>query len=157
MENNLKLSSPWVNLYHEYEAMFGEDEDIKLVINDEEKEIRLYVNGQDKADALCVLLPDKYEFGNITVMVEVIPSNEKLNKAQLFKKAFAGNPVHDYIETVEGIFNNPITYVVFKKEVCQYFNDNLGDINGNVSTLYENIAGDIFDHIEGVLFCTNNE
>lgn len=40
------------------------------------------------------------------------------------------------------------------KEVVQYFNDNIGDINGNCSTLYEIIARDIFPNVNGIYFCT---
>lgn len=46
--------------------------------------------------------------------------------------------------------------MLFKKEVVQYFTDNLGDYNGYRSTLYENIARDIFGDIVGVFFCTND-
>ena len=154
-EVKIKLSSPWENLYHEINTMFGKDEDIKIVINDDEKEIRLYVTGQDKADALTALLPTEYQFGNIVVNVKVIPSNEKLTKAQLYRKAFDGNPVFSFARSVEGIMTNPIHYVVFAREVATYFCDNLHDIYGNINTLYENIAKDLFSESDGVCFCTD--
>ena len=50
-----------------------------------------------------------------------------------------------------------MTYVVFKKEVVQYFNDSLGDIHGVCSTLMQDIAKDIFEDTEGVYFCTDTE
>lgn len=53
------------------------------------------------------------------------------------------------------------TYVVFKNCVVQFFNDNLNDPHGVVSTLYENIADEIFKDIQfpndGVAFCTDIE
>ena len=153
-ESKVKLSSPWENLYHEITAMFGKDEDIKIVINDDEKEVRLYVTGQDKADALTTLLPGEYQFGNVVVNIEVIPSNEKLTKAQLYRKAFDGNPVFAFAQSVEGIMTNPIHYVVFAREIATYFCDNLHDIYGNINTLYENIAKDLFGESDGVCFCT---
>ena len=156
-EVKVKLSSPWENLYHEITAMFGRDEDIKNVINDDENEIRLYVTGQDKADALTALLPSEYQFGNIVVNVEIIPSNEKLTKSQLYRKAFDGNPVFSFAQSVEGIMTNPIHYVVFAREVVTYFNDNLHDIYGNINTLYENIAKDLFGESDGVCFCTETD
>ena len=52
---------------------------------------------------------------------------------------------------------NPITYVVFVNEVVQYFNDDLGDVYGQCSTLYQEIAKDVFGETEGVFFCTDVE
>jgi hypothetical protein len=52
---------------------------------------------------------------------------------------------------------NPITYVIFKKEVVQYYDDNLGDAHGNRTTLYEQIANQIFEDREGIYFCTDNK
>jgi len=47
-----------------------------------------------------------------------------------------------------------LTYVLFKNKVVQYFIDNIGDYNGMKSTLYEDIARDIFEDVDGVFFCT---
>ena len=72
MQDNFKLSSPWVTLYREIEAMFGEDPDIKVeyVAGDgNDPIIKLYVEGQDKADAIAKILPETYEFGGVTVSV----------------------------------------------------------------------------------------
>lgn len=50
-------------------------------------------------------------------------------------------------------------YVVFKNCVVQFFNDNLNDIYGNISTLYQDIAREIFADAEweGVFYCTDVE
>ena len=48
-------------------------------------------------------------------------------------------------------------YVVFKNRVVQFFNDNLNDIYGNISTLYQEIASDVFKEISGVNYCTDIE
>ena len=37
-----------------------------------------------------------------------------------------------------------VTYVVFKNCVVQFFNDNLNDCHGIVSTLYQDIASEVF-------------
>ena len=50
---------------------------------------------------------------------------------------------------------NVLTYVVFTNKVVQFFNDNLNDIYGNVTTLYQEIASDVFDIESGVFFCTD--
>ncbi len=56
---------------------------------------------------------------------------------------------------VDGIFSNDISYILFEPKVVQFFNDDLGDLNGLRSTLYQDIAANVFeDAHEGVFFCT---
>lgn len=161
MNEKLKLSAPWVTLYRELDAMFGGDPDIKVVYvagDGEDPTIKMYVDGQDKADAISQLLPETYDFGGVVVPVTVIPSDKAVTKESLFRTAFEGNPAFSYAVTAEGIFANPITYVVFKNRVVQFWNDNLGDVNGNVTTLYQDIAPELFVNSEvadGVCFCTD--
>lgn len=50
-----------------------------------------------------------------------------------------------------------LTYVVFEAKVVQFFNDDIGDINGIKSTLYEDIAEEVFEKKEGIYFCTNKD
>lgn len=152
----VKLSPPWSVFYNQIEAMFGKDPDIKIVYDEDNLIIKLYVNNEKKSTALCQLLPNTKVFGNVTLKIEVIPANENgVNLKSLFQNAFEGNPVFSYIEAVEGVFTNPINYVVFKKEVVQYFNDDLGDVHGVCSTLYQEIAKDIFGDKDSVFFCTD--
>lgn len=158
MENKMKLSTPWVTLYRKFEAMFGDDPDIKLeyVAGDgNDPIIKMYVEGHDKADAIAQLIQLEYNYGGVTVSVNVIPANKSYNKADLFRRAFAGNPAFSYSVQAEGIFTNPITYVVLKNKVVQFWNDDLSDINGNETTLYEFIAPELFDNVDGVCFCTD--
>lgn len=160
MENKMKLSTPWVTLYRKFEAMFGDDPDIKLeyVAGDgNDPIIKMFVDGQDKADAIQKLLPEFYDFGNVKMKVEVIPANKKESMEAVFRTAFEGNPAFSYAVTAEGIFTNPITYVVFKNKVVQFWNDDLSDVNGNETTLYEQIAPAVFDPIAdaGVCYCTD--
>lgn len=86
--------------------------------------------------------------------IVIIPANNDITRSDLIKTALAGNPIVSYVEHID-ILNNPIDYVVFEKEVVQYFNDNLGDIHGVESTLYENLAREVFEEHDGVFFCTD--
>lgn len=157
MEEKLKLSSPWITFCREVEALFANDSDITTRFSEDGTEIKLYVKGADKAEALEQILPTERTFGSVTVTINVIPDNTPVNKAMLFRKAFAGNKAFTDMITIDGVFTNPISYMVFKKEVVQFYNDDLGDINGNKSTLYQDIAKDIFEDTEGVCFCTDKE
>ena len=155
----LKLSAPWITFYHEIEAMFGEDPEIRIVFDEDNYKIKLYVDNAEKADALTQILPAEKVFGNIIVKVVVIPANKlKEDVLSIYEKAFKGNPVLSYVKRVEGtIFAYPASYVVFKNKVVQFFNDDLSDVNGYRSTLYQEIAKDIFENKNGIYFCTDTE
>lgn len=156
--SNLKLSAPWVVYYREIEALFGTDPEITITIDEENYSVKLYVNNDEKAEALDKLLPTERTYGNVTVRTAVIPSNPLLEKkTSLFQTAFEGNPVFAFTKTNEGVFTIPLSYVVFKNRVVQFFADNLQDVNGNISTLYETIAKDVFGETDGLCFCTDTE
>lgn len=164
-EVRTKISPPWFTFISELKAMFGEDPDIRIEINDEFR-VRLYVADADKASALFLLMPYSKKYGNVKVDIDIIPPNGEessitnKNYANLFEIAFKNNPVLSFIHKVEGLFGFNVTYIVFKNKVVQYFNDNLGDIYGNTSTLYEDIARDIFEECANpgwIYFCTDVE
>ena len=74
---------------------------------------------------------------------------------QLFCTAFNRNPAFVFTKSIQGIFSNNITYVVFRNKVVQYFDDDLSDIYGQCSTLYQYIAKNIFVDMESVFYCTD--
>lgn len=150
------LAPPWVIYSNEIEALFRDDPEIRVEYNDDEKEVKLYVENQEKADALTKLLPSTQSFGNIVLKITIVPANVlEDSKVKLFQVAFEGNPAFSYSRSIEGILSNPIHYIVFKKKVVQYYDDDIGDINGICSTLYQDIAKDVFGDVEGVFFCTD--
>ena len=157
LNSGTHLSSPWITYYRKLEALFENDPNVQVKFDEDDLVIRLYVIGTDKADALTRLLPNKVTFGNVEVTISVIPANGEKTRADLLKEAFDGNPNFAYAMTVEGVMTNPISYVVFKPEVCQFWNDNLHDPHGLVSDLYENIAREIFTEDGGICFTTDSK
>ena len=157
MENKkVVLSSPWANFFKEVQVLFDEDPEIKVIYDDNTPEIKLLVDSIDKADALSKLLPVEKSFGNVTLKITIVPANDNNeSRIRLLEKAFKNNPVFSFAQTAEGIFTNPVHYFVFRNQVVQYYNDDLGDINGNRSTLYQEIAKEVFGEDEGVHFCTD--
>lgn len=152
----LKLSPPWITFVNELKALFGEDPDIRIVYWDGDDEVKLFVADAEKADALTQLLPAQRYYGNVMLKVTVVPANfATTEEADLYEKAFKGNPVMKEVLKVPAPWGE-VDYAVFRKEVVQFYNDNLCDPHGNRSTLYEEIARDVFG--EGnVFFCTDNE
>ena len=155
----LSLSTPWVEYYHEVSAMFRYDPDIKIIYDEDERNIKIYVDSPRKAAALSELLPEVKTFGNVSVRVTIVPSNkaeeEPDKEENLYERAFKNNPAFCFCCEVKDIFSAPIIYVVFDNTVVQYFTDNLGDLNGVRSTLYQDIAKEIFTPVIGVFYCTD--
>jgi len=153
---NMKQSAPWITLVHELHALFDEDPEVHVKYVDGAHEVTLYVDDQDKADALTELIGESKTYGNVVMKINIVPANAFEDKApSVVARAFKGNPVMKRIQHVESR-GLKIDYAVFRKEVVQFFNDNLQDPHGNKSTLYEDIARDVFEET-GVCFCTDNE
>lgn len=161
----INMSSPWVLYYKKLNALFDEDDDVLVLYDENETEIKIYCTDEDKSEALSFLLPNMISFGSVELKITIIPSNKEENDYVegyniTIKKSniasyilFDGNGHVEEIKTVSTPFGD-FTYVIFRKEVIQYFEDNLSDFYGNCSTLCETIAKEIFKDIEGVFFCT---
>ena len=148
------LAPPWVTWVNELKALFGQDKEVKIVSDWEEMAVRVYVENAEKADAIAALLPESKEFGNVTLSVTVIPGNKAGDKFRdRFQTAFAGNPIYVETATAECPMGS-FTYVLWRAEVIQFFNDNLGDICGNKSMLPEAVAKDVLVEQHNVYHCT---
>ena len=163
----LKLSPPWITAIHKFQALFDGDPQIACNItidSGREPILALACNNGDKVAALLQILPTEIIFGNVPlhILVDGIPSNRAFKtKKELFETAFSGNPAFAYAvcPVEEGATWFDVTYVVFKNCVVQFFNDNLNDCHGVISTLYEDIARDILtgEAVNGVYFNTDIE
>ena len=162
----LNLSPPWVVYYRKLSAFFKEDPEVRITYDEIEQEIKLYVDNAEKAVALEKLLPHEQNFGNVTLYITIVPANKTT-----FDSVKAGNStnLNDIIQicinnkavvgvkVVDGIMTNRMTFVIFRKEVVQWFSDDISDYHGIHSTLYQDLAKEIFGNIDGVFFCTDNE
>lgn len=171
LETKLKLAPPWITYVNELKAMFESDPTIKIVYSNEDIAVKIYIEDVNKAEAISFLLPEEVVYGNVTLFIYVIPANNDWADStfdpcaatykEIFDTAFKDNPVYAYSTEVTGVFSNVLTYVVFKNKVVQFFNDNLNDIHGLISTLYQDIADELFQDDEydlyGVHFCTDVE
>ena len=154
----MKIQSPWVSFSKEMRLLFGNDPDIKVEYLEDDNEVRLYVENPIKADALTKLLPDEKIFGNVSMKITVVPANaDEQSTASLIRTAFNGNPVVGEVKTMTTLTGNDVTFVMFEPEVAQYSNDNISHPYGITSTLYQEIAKELFDGKElgGVFFTTD--
>ena len=154
----LNLAAPWYTYYNELCALFKEDKEVHIVYDEMDQIINIYVDNQSKADAMNQVLPTSMDFGNVELEINIVPSNDlnvRKSVGSLFQDLFYKNSICKDVVTIEGIFTNPITYVIFKKEVVQYYNDNLGDAHGICSTLYQDIAKRVFLEKDSIYYCTD--
>lgn len=150
----MKISSPWVSYVHRLEALFGPDPDIIIAYNQDDNVVSMYVNCHEKADALSKLIPEEKVFGNVQLKIRIVPANLTKKKADLIRSAFEGNPLFsEVIQVHPDGSSNAFTYVMFKRAVVQYWDDNLGDPHGRVSTLAQVLASEMLI-ADGVCFCT---
>ena len=174
----VNLSAPWVQYYRKLEAMFKHDNNVTVVFDGTNIRCDLYVDGDEKAEALTKLLKPTVEFGNVVMPVIVHPSDEisamyenKLahpyapsryvhNATAPYEQdahyiALNTNSAMSSVEYKYGPGGAVFTYVIFRPKVVQYFADDISDYYGSISTLYENIARDIFVEETGVYYCTD--
>ena len=153
----MKLSPPWVTYVNEIKCLFKGDPDVKCQFDEDEYSLKIFVEDEKKADALMKLLPLQKEFGNVVLKISVIPADdEAVDYLSLFQAAFKGNPNVSDITSVQTPFGDNVNFVVFKKEVVQFYNDDISDLHGVCSTLNENIAREIFGgSFDTVCFCTD--
>lgn len=156
----LGLRSPWELHERKLWAMFRKDDEVDLDYNETERKYILRVKTAKKANALSQLMPTEVVFGNVTCRVCIVPANvgevlpDDAPAIEIVRAAFEGNAAVEAIRPVSRGFFKDLCYVVFENCVVQYDADNIADVNGNVSTLYENIAREVFTKADGVFFCT---
>lgn len=142
-EQNVAISSPWMTYYKKLVALFNDDPDLEVSWNEDEKSVIIESTNTFKIMALEKLLDTTVTFGNITITVKCLVKNgSEDSAATLFKTAFSGNPhFSKVIETTVAAIDE--TFVLFKPEVIQFFNDDLTDYYGNWNGLAEDITRDV--------------
>lgn len=160
MSKKLGIYSPWVIFAKKIQALFEKDSDVTVQFDDGSYTVSIFVDDDDKAEALSKIMPTTKVFGNIAVNINIVPANsEETWNAKYYEAAFKGNAAFSHMTIVKDIpgamISNPIAYCVFKKEVVQYGADDLSSESGVASTLYQDIAKDVFGETDGVYFCTD--
>lgn len=155
--NEVTLSSPWVIYYRKLRALFDYDPDVvfNFIDDSDEPEIKMLVSTIDKADALGRLLPEEMAFGNVTLKITIIPPNPStMEKEELIERAFRDNPALVSMKTIE-MFGGEEHYAMFAKEVVQYPSDDISEYGGVTSTLYQDLAKELFGEEMNLHYCTS--
>lgn len=153
--SELKLSAPWEEYVSKIRALFEQDDEITFKY--ENMVLTIYVDNTDKYEALTHLLPEKKIFGNVALDIKVVPANDGVKDDRYYlKNLFKNNTAVTTITDIS-IGTNPMTFIEFEKRVVQYYVDNAADLHGNRTTVFEEIAREVFENKNGVYFCTDNE
>ena len=112
-----------------------------------------------KIAALEKVIKNVFNLGNVTLTVNFVHEREDEDvTAQDFIDAFEGNSNFVTVEeTSKGLFQN-LVYVIFAKEILQFFNDDLSDIYGNANLIVADAANDVCNKSKEkeMYFCTSN-
>ena len=150
----VSLSSPWAIRATQMQKLFGQDPEIHVTFYEDNNIVKLFVDNTGKAEALQRLLPSSYEFGNVTLQVEVVPANEEKSTIELYKDIFEGNPIFSQAFDMTDIMGIHHNFVLFAPIVAQYYNDDVSEPYSLCNTLYQEIAKEVFGENLDVKFST---
>lgn len=145
-EQNVGISSPWMTYYKKLVALFFDDPELEVKWNEDEKSIIIESTNTFKIMALEKLLEPTVTYGNVTITVKcLVKDGSEESVASIFRTAFAGNPHISEVIEQETMGCIDQTFVLFKPEVIQFFNDDLTDYHGNWNGLSEDIMRDVIN------------
>lgn len=143
MVNNTKLSAPWDIYFSKMNALFGKDTELTLNFNRDNYTINIYTPNGDKGDALRQILPESVPMGNITLTINVNVVDALTSPADLYNRAFKGNPVFVRTETYQLPDSENAYFAEFWDGAAVYYADDLTNPNGLQFALYQDIAREI--------------
>lgn len=163
--SRIALCPPWIDYKNKLACFFEGDPEVHIVYDEAEDDKLLMVRVDNPAryEALCKLLPDHIMFGTVKLRIKLIPANDgRVTGTDLLQIALNGNPHFTGIVLPISEWAPPVKFAEFRKEVAQYYNDDLGDPHGYRSTLYATLAEELFGSNEAVAadnvkFCTEIE
>lgn len=146
-------SAPWFEHYHKIEQVFLSDEDVSVDYDDDSKTVIVRVKGTDKAEALAKYVKPEIDFGKVTLHVNVVPDNAEKTTTEMLQDAFTGNELFEGIAE-EAVYGGTIIYAVFRADVIQFWNDNIGSPYGVKTMTIEQAAKDVFQ-MDDALICSD--
>ena len=144
MAEKTNLSAPWIEHVHKIEQLFLSDEDVRVKYDDGAKLVKLFVKGTDKACALDAIIARELEFDGVTLRVVVIPDNSEPTLDEILHYAFTGNELFEGTATEE-VHGDVMTYALFRPEVVQFWNDNIGSCYGVTTIAAEDVARSVLN------------
>lgn len=161
MSDQVGIEAPWWRIYKEISNLFAPDKEIEISKMDESDpsvcKFTISSKNAAKIAALEKIVKNHFVIGNVTLDIsfEYIKDGGNIT-ADDFEAAFEGNSNYVTSKVIsKGPFQD-ITYVIFAKEIIQFFDDDLTDIYGNFNGTVEEVASDICNKSSNINFSTAN-
>ena len=163
------IQAPWYTVYNKVVALFGNDEELQISNLSEVDDVpdngfkcgygfTISSKNSVKLKSIEKILKRHFEFGNVYLNIDFVyePQNDDVITPSDFKNAFAGNNILSKVQIVPTPAGVPQTFVVFAREVIQFYNDDITDLYGNFNGLSEDIARELFNDTDAsICYCTD--
>lgn len=147
-----KLSPPWYIHRDKLSALFEEDGQVTIgkveKRSDGQYTAEITVSDKEKQAALQQIILQNVNFGNVKLTftfadpLDIPQANDDVSP-ETFIAAFKGNPILVKAMNAVNPWQLPETVVIFRKEVIQFWADNMADFYGNYNGLAVDIAREV--------------
>ena len=154
-DNMTRLSPPWYTYFNFIKESIGSDPWVRVLdmkeVSGSHYIIQINALREEKARALATILALRQSFGNIVVDMEVLfngrgvsPYEPPLTNDDLLRIFTQALGTNTYFEIAKpGGFVGISIFPIFKKEVIQFFNDDISDYYNN----FNGVAADVFREV----------
>lgn len=149
---NERLSPPWHIYRKKLRSLFEEDDQVNVGELVEgaagQYTAEITVSDKEKQAALQQIIIQNVEIGNIKITFTFadpldIPQANGDVSLETFIAAFKGNPILVKAMRAETPVGGTQCFAIFKKEVIQFYADNIADYYGNYNGLAVDIAKEV--------------
>ena len=147
VKQNISIEAPWWRFYKLLENLFAKDESIELSNNDETKgifEIIISSANTCKLAAIKKVVGTEREFGNVKVAIEYNEEESPLTLDE-FATAFKDTGYLVDTKTATTPAGDPLYFPIMKKDVIQFYDDNIADYYGNLNATVAAATIEILD------------
>lgn len=147
-----KLSPPWYIHRDKLSALFEEDDQVTIgkveKRPDGQYTAEITVSDKEKQAALQQIILQNVNLGNVKLTftfadpLDIPQANDDVSP-ETFIAAFKGNPILVKAMNAVNPWQLPETVVIFRKEVIQFWADNMADFYGNYNGLAVDIAREV--------------
>ena len=157
IKDNVKLSPPPYTYFNFLKHSIGNDPCLEVLEMQEKAEgnflIQIEVEGITKARALAAILELHQSISNWNIYIEIL-HNGRVVKPQkdyetmedfveMFENALSTNRYFEFATYVRTFSGFPIVFLIFKKDVIQFFNDDISDFYNN----FNGVVADVFREV----------
>lgn len=156
------IEAPWYNYYKKIYNLFSVDIEVTVdedLTENEDGNFEFTISSKNavKLEAIEAILGYGRVFGNVKVLIKYGYENMKEeNYSETYKKAFSGNPLFKEVIDIEMPFHGKSSYVVFKKDIITFYDDNLSDYRGNNHYIVADLVKDVVANTK-LFICTEDE